>query len=87
MYLLLYFIGLKSLLTGKRFTDFFFQRYMRSELDSDGYEEIGDGSQKLKPSRPTAMELIQPREGQHRTLWCEIPEVVSSRVLSKNKCC
>lgn len=59
---------------------------MRSELDSDGYEEIGDGSQKLRYSRPTAMELIQPREGQHRTLWCEIPEVVSSRVLSKGKC-
>jgi neuronal guanine nucleotide exchange factor len=59
---------------------------MRSELDSDGYEEIGDGSQKLKPSRPTAMELIKPREGQHRTLWCEIPEVVNSHVLSKNKC-
>jgi neuronal guanine nucleotide exchange factor len=56
---------------------------MRSELDSDGYEEIGDGSQKQRYSRPTAMELIQPREGQHRTLWCEIPEVVNSRVLSK----
>jgi hypothetical protein len=53
-------------------------------MDSDGYEEIGDGSQKPKSSRPTAMELIQPREGQHRTLWCEIPEVVSSGILSKN---
>jgi hypothetical protein len=57
---------------------------MRSELDSDGYEEVGDGSRKPKPLRPTAMELIQPREGQHRTLWCEIPEVVSSAILSKN---
>jgi neuronal guanine nucleotide exchange factor len=57
---------------------------MRSEMDSDGYEEIGDGSQKPKYSRPTAMELIQPREGQHSTLWCEIPEVVSSGILSKN---
>ena len=57
---------------------------MRSEMDSDGYEEIGDGSRKPKSSRPTAMELIQPREGQHRTLWCEIPEVVSSGILSKN---
>jgi neuronal guanine nucleotide exchange factor len=54
---------------------------MRS--DSDGYEEIGDGFCKLKSSRPTAMELIQPREGQHRTLWCEIPEVLNSGVLSK----
>jgi neuronal guanine nucleotide exchange factor len=58
---------------------------MRSELDSDGYEEIGDGCQKQRYSRPTAMELIQPREGQHRTLWCEIPEVVNSRVLSKTR--
>jgi neuronal guanine nucleotide exchange factor len=58
------------------------ERDMRSEMDSDGYEEIGDGSRKLKSSRPSAMELIQPREGQHRTLWCEIPEVVSSGILS-----
>ena len=57
---------------------------MQSELDSDGYEEIGYASWKPKSSRPTAMELIQPREGQHRTLWCEIPEVVSSGILSKN---
>lgn len=55
---------------------------MQGELDSDGYEEIGaDGMLKLK-SRPTAMELIQPRDGLQRTLWCEIPEVVNSRVLS-----
>ena len=52
--------------------------------DSDGHEEIGSGSLKPKSSRPTAMELIQPREGQQRTLWCEIPEVVSSGILSKN---
>ncbi|KAJ4431135.1 hypothetical protein ANN_19730 [Periplaneta americana] len=58
------------------------ERDMRSELDSDGYEEIGDNSRKPKQSRPTAMELIRPRDGQHRTLWCEIPEVVNSRVLS-----
>jgi len=30
------------------------------------------------------MELIQPRVGQYQTLWCEIPEVVSSGILSKN---
>jgi hypothetical protein len=57
---------------------------MQSEMDSDGCEEIGDGSRKPKSSRPTAMELIQRREGQQRTLWCEIPEVVSSGILSKN---
>ena len=53
-------------------------------MDSDGYEEIDAGSQKPKSSRPTAMELIQPRVGRHHTLWCEIPEVVSSGILSKN---
>jgi len=53
-------------------------------MDSDGYEEIGEVYQKQKSSRPTAMELIQPCEGQHHTLWCEIPEVVSSGILSKN---
>ncbi|PSN52299.1 hypothetical protein C0J52_08549 [Blattella germanica] len=56
------------------------ERIIRAEL-SDGYEEIGDGNRK-QPARPTAMELIQPREGQHRTLWCEIPEVVNSHILS-----
>jgi len=53
-------------------------------MDSDGYEEIGDGSQKPNSSRPTAMEMIQPSKFQHHTLWCEIPEVVSSGILSKN---
>jgi len=57
---------------------------MRSEIDSDGYEDTVDGSRMPKSSRPTAMEMIQPRKGQHHTLWCEIPEVVSSGILSKN---
>jgi len=60
------------------------ERDMRSEMDySDWYEEIGHDPWKPKSSRPTAMELIQPREGQHRTLWCEIPEVVSRGILSE----
>jgi neuronal guanine nucleotide exchange factor len=53
-------------------------------MRNDGYEKIGDDYWKPKSSRPTAMQLIQPREGQHRTLWCEIPEVVCSGILSKN---
>jgi hypothetical protein len=57
---------------------------MQSEMDSDWYEEIRRGSRKPKYLRPTAMQLIQTRAGQHRTLWCEIPEVVSSGILSKN---
>ncbi|KAJ9590440.1 hypothetical protein L9F63_016527, partial [Diploptera punctata] len=56
-------------------------RDLRNELDSDGYEEIGDGTRKQQ-TRPTAMELIKPREGQHRKLWCEIPEVRNSHILS-----
>ena len=57
---------------------------MQSEMDSDGYEEFGNGSRKPKSSRPSAMELNQLRKGRHHTLWCEIPEVVSSGILSKN---
>jgi len=52
--------------------------------DSDEHEEIGSDTLKPKSSRPTAMELIQPRVGQYLTFWCEIPEVVSSGILSKN---
>ncbi|XP_034248382.1 ephexin-1-like isoform X1 [Thrips palmi] len=55
------------------------KRQEAAEGDSDGYEEIVDGI--VKSSRPSAMELIRPREGQHRTLWCEIPEVRDSGVL------
>ncbi|XP_049860841.1 rho guanine nucleotide exchange factor 26-like isoform X3 [Schistocerca gregaria] len=65
------------------------ERYMRggSEMDSDGYEEVGQGqhpdstSTSVVVKRPSAMELICPQEGQ-RTLWCQIPEVVNSAVLS-----
>ncbi|KAK3912006.1 Ephexin-1 [Frankliniella fusca] len=55
------------------------RREEAAEGDSDGYEEIVDGI--VKTTRPSAMELIRPREGKHRTLWCEIPEVKESGVL------
>jgi hypothetical protein len=64
----------------------YFQRDMRSELDSEIYEEIDDDFRKPELSRPTVMELIQPRKGQHGILWCEIPEVHSSGILSKKTC-
>ncbi|KAF4527013.1 hypothetical protein B566_EDAN001560 [Ephemera danica] len=55
-----------------------------NESDSDGYEEIGEGcrngSIQIMTSRPSAMDLIRPREG-HRTLWCEVPDVIESRIL------
>lgn len=54
-----------------------------ADSDSDGYEEVGD---KRKLSRPSAMELIMPNNklnNHARTLWCEIPEVIQSNVLSK----
>ncbi|XP_058066094.1 uncharacterized protein LOC131215719 [Anopheles bellator] len=35
-----------------------------------------------KPSRPTALELIEPHVGKLRTLWCEIPEVRNSEILA-----
>jgi hypothetical protein len=56
------------------------------QRDSEIYEEIDDDFCKPESSRPTAMELIQPRKGQHRTLWCHIPEVLSSGILSKITC-
>uniref|UniRef100_A0A182PQH0 DH domain-containing protein n=1 Tax=Anopheles epiroticus TaxID=199890 RepID=A0A182PQH0_9DIPT len=33
-----------------------------------------------KPSRPTALELIEPHIGKLRTLWCEVPEVRNSEI-------
>nr|CAD7569274.1 unnamed protein product [Timema californicum] len=58
------------------------QRDISGDLDSDGYEEICDGTLKTPVTpRPTAMELIHPKEGKQRSLWCEIPEVVNSQVL------
>ncbi|XP_053674265.1 uncharacterized protein LOC128724567 [Anopheles nili] len=35
-----------------------------------------------KPSRPTALELIEPNVGKLRTLWCEVPEVRNSEILA-----
>lgn len=56
------------------------------DSDSDAYEA---GSQRSAatsvsetPARPSAMALVAPR-GPSRTLWCEVPEVLNSAVLSK----
>ncbi|CAK1552618.1 unnamed protein product [Leptosia nina] len=47
------------------------------ESDSDTYEAgVSTGS-----TRPSAMALVAPR-GPARTLWCEVPEVLNSAVLS-----
>ncbi|KAJ3642091.1 hypothetical protein Zmor_024907 [Zophobas morio] len=56
-----------------------------SDFDSDGYEEVGDtNSESRLSSRPSAMELISTKNSVavSRTLWCEIPEVIASSVLS-----
>nr|XP_053644134.1 uncharacterized protein LOC128696802 isoform X2 [Cherax quadricarinatus] len=52
----------------------------------DDYEVINDGhhgtqARKLQ-SRPSAMELVTPADGR-RTLWCELPEVIDSGLLSQ----
>ncbi|CAI6348430.1 unnamed protein product [Macrosiphum euphorbiae] len=47
--------------------------------DCDGYEEISSIT-----SRPSALELITPctsGHGQHRSLWCEVPEVKNSGII------
>lgn len=51
----------------------------------DDYEVINDGQHppggKIQ-TRPTAMELVTPADGR-RTLWCELPEVIESGLLSQ----
>ncbi|KAL3268344.1 hypothetical protein HHI36_007460 [Cryptolaemus montrouzieri] len=52
-----------------------------SDLDWDNYEDV----EHRPPSRPSAMELIIPKRNSlafTKTLWCEIPEVLHSSVLS-----
>lgn len=49
--------------------------------ECDGYEEISSIT-----SRPSALELITPcpsGHGQHRSLWCEVPEVKNSGIIGK----
>lgn len=60
-----------------------------NDQSSDGYEEVGKYANNKenkvidtkKTSRPSALQLIEPKHGPSRTLWCEIPEVVSSGIL------
>lgn len=62
------------------------------ELETDGYEEIGKNcpspgmdleEHAKKPVRPTALQLVSPKQGPSRTLWSEIPEVINSEILCK----
>ncbi|XP_076250226.1 ephexin isoform X6 [Rhynchophorus ferrugineus] len=57
-----------------------------SDFDSDNYEDVADKDiAKLSKTRPTAMELVSPKRNSvcfTKTLWCEIPEVINSAVLS-----
>ncbi|XP_055909963.1 uncharacterized protein LOC129944511 [Eupeodes corollae] len=54
--------------------------------ETDGYEEVGAKGrsskiEKPKRTRPTALQLVGPKSGPSRTLWSEIPEVISSEIL------
>ncbi|KAK5645320.1 hypothetical protein RI129_006620 [Pyrocoelia pectoralis] len=57
-----------------------------SDFDYDGYEEVGEKmNSQTNLARPSAMQLISLSKNGFtitRTLWCEIPEVVNSTVLS-----
>ncbi|XP_043862042.1 uncharacterized protein LOC120449688 isoform X2 [Drosophila santomea] len=60
-------------------------RDLEAHGSSDGYEEIGQQA-KSKPDpqvkpRPTALQLVEPKNGPSRTLWSEIPEVIHSCIL------
>ncbi|XP_034111018.1 uncharacterized protein LOC117572363 isoform X1 [Drosophila albomicans] len=54
---------------------------------TDGYEEIGLHAHAKTPpaqqakARPTALQLVEPKNGPSRTLWSEIPEVINSFIL------
>lgn len=62
-------------------------RDMEEQESTDGYEEIGgnktnpQNGQKPKHARPTALQLVGPKSGPSRTLWSEIPEVITSEIL------
>ncbi|XP_061711875.1 uncharacterized protein LOC133521122 isoform X3 [Cydia pomonella] len=51
------------------------------DSDSDAYDAGAGSGAAPAPSRPSAMALVAPR-GPARTLWCEVPEVLQSTVLS-----
>lgn len=57
------------------------------EIESDGYEEITKKDiQEIadkKPSRPSALQLIEPNHGPSRTLWSEVPEVIQSGIFGE----
>lgn len=59
-----------------------------SDLDSDNYEDVErrSNTELRPPSRPSAMDLISPKRSSlafSKTLWCQIPEVLQSSVLSE----
>lgn len=65
-------------------------RDMQDENSTDGYEEIGDRRKSdttnkkesfRKSSRPTALQLVEPKSGPERTLWSQIPEVINSYII------
>ncbi|XP_016999832.2 rho guanine nucleotide exchange factor 5 isoform X2 [Drosophila takahashii] len=60
-------------------------RDLEAHGSSDGYEEIGQHAkakkEPLAKPRPTALQLVEPKNGPSRTLWCEIPEVIHSCIL------
>ncbi|BFF99303.1 rho guanine nucleotide exchange factor 5 [Drosophila madeirensis] len=64
------------------------------ESSADGYEEIGMNAlrspkpqpepahvEQLPKQRPSALQLVGPKNGPSRTLWSEIPEVIHSGIL------
>ena len=58
---------------------------------TDGYEEIGERQKNSnnnsenvrKSTRPSALQLVEPKSGPERTLWSHIPEVINSYIIRK----
>ncbi|ALC43646.1 Exn [Drosophila busckii] len=56
------------------------------DSSTDGYEEIGHAkaqpqAEQPRSQRPSALQLIEPKNGPARTLWSEVPEVIQSCIL------
>ncbi|XP_048479568.1 uncharacterized protein LOC105383149 isoform X3 [Plutella xylostella] len=81
----------RSLFTHEPLYQFYNKEKVQSaclDSDSDAYDPQSASSEPMPPpsppaapARPSAMALAAPR-GPQRTLWCEVPDVVASPVLS-----
>lgn len=87
LYLFLYqSIGNDSEIGDDHFNDNGYEKIGELQLkdDDNGEEDVEHEKEIIRKSvRPTALQLVEPKQGPSRTLWSEIPEVINSQVLCK----